>query len=72
MPNENPVAAHCCRDRAVEDARVLAAAEAEVALAAAEAQYAAQLSELQADLSRLRSSNQRSSYLADDPEVRYK
>jgi hypothetical protein len=31
-----------------------------------------QLSELQADLSRLRSSNQRSSYLADDPEVRFK
>jgi hypothetical protein len=40
-----------------------------VALAAAEAQYAAQLSELQADLSRLRSSTQRSSYLAEDPEV---
>lgn len=58
-----------CRDRAVEEARALAAAEAEVALAAAEAQHAAQLSELQADLSRLRSSTQRSSYLAEDPEV---
>ncbi|WIA19860.1 hypothetical protein OEZ85_005763 [Tetradesmus obliquus] len=56
------------RDRAVEEARALAAAEAEVALAAAEAQHAAQLSELQADLSRLRSSTQRSSYLAEDPE----
>lgn len=72
VPHQTHIGLHCtvmlCRERAIQEAQIAAALEAEAARTAAEAEHAAEVAELQSELNRLCSSSQRN-YRQDEQEV---